>query len=661
MRVGYRFVVGIVILSVVAPVPTVLAQISGQPTSGGGVPVGYANGPTIVPQNSGGTVNFNQAFVSKPTKVEYRSAAGTITASSNGPTSVGVTQINGQYTKTSDITTNGNAVTINPDDKPAAVVDGQVSAVEWQSASGIAVGDGAVDFRYAASGSGTITLNNLPPSQSFDVVTSTSLPLGSVSSDASGTASFDVASTSGQLVGVRLFEASDPTVANPQASPNDDQSTLTNPPISLSVPVDDPDLGSGVGDRLTVEVYVDGSRVDSQTVTSATTVSTTVSSVDAGSHKWYVEVSDGYGNTVQSDTFEFVLPGELKIYSEQNPNNLLTNTPTSVNVTFFGSDRTIRRTTTNGVVDFAGLPADQPFTVRVDTKNYTRRTVVLPSLIQQQEIYLLKEDTSTVRVRFRLQDSTGTFTSTSELIIEKPITRNNTTEYDRLVADEFGSDGVIVNLEKDVRYNLRVKSDSGDVSQLGSFDALLNETIILEPSAAAVQDDVSDDTLQYAANYSSSQQQIDVRYADPSESTETLSLRIVKSDGTIIRSKQTYTDTSSLSISVPVGSELEQSATVFINGTQSSGNQITIRESVGPQQNNIVPTGLSPVWVQVGSGAAILLVGGVFSVLNVGIGAVATSVFAGLLWFLGLLSPIVSGSAVALALGISTVNLLLRD
>ena len=55
-----------------------------------------------------------------------------------------------------------------------------------------------------------------------------------------------------------------------------------------------------------------------------------------------------------------------------------------------------------------------------------------------------------------------------------------------------------------------------------------------------------------------------------------------------------------------------------------------------------------------------LLVGGAFSVLNVAVGAAVTSLFAGVLWFLGIMSGLASGGAIALAIGLSTLNLMLN-
>jgi hypothetical protein len=113
-----------------------------------------------------------------------------------------------------------------------------------------------------------------------------------------------------------------------------------------------------------------------------------------------------------------------------------------------------------------------------------------------------------------------------------------------------------------------------------------------------------------------------------------------------------------LSLSEPLNEQLDAPAVVTITGTRD-GERIDISEPIGPQNQVLVPNTLDPVWVQVGAGFVLLLVGGVFSVLNAAVGALITSLFAGILWFLGLMSGLASGAAVALAIGLSTLNLLL--
>lgn len=657
MKTYRRFVMLLLALAVVAQAPVALAQIAGQPTTGG-VPIGYANGPTIVPSNSGGTVDFDSAFVNKPTEVKYRSAAGTITATSNGPTSADITAIEGQYTRATDIVTNGNQLTLDPQDKAPASVDGGVTQLRFQQASGIDVGDGANDFSYAASSSGTITLNNLP-SNNPDAVTDTGQPLGELQVDASGTATIDADGTNGQLVGVKLFQSAAPTIDNSQATPNKTQTILKDPPLTLSVPVDDADF-SGYGDTLTVRFYVDGNQISSTQLASAGTPTATVSSITGGQHTWHVEVEDGYGNSVESDTFDLKVPDELSIRSESNPGTLLTGQG-SANVTFFGSDETYTRSTSNGNVSFDGLPVTERFVAEVETDGYISRTVVIPSLLEQRNVYLLDNSTTTVQVRFRLNDATGTFSETSFIVIERPLEFGNETRYEVVVSDEVGVAGLTTQLKKDERYQIKVRNRQGDVSQLGKFDALLNESVTLEPSAAAVQDEQTDETLAYTISYNADVPDVDIEVADPRRSMETLTVGIRYRNGTTIRAPQTYSDTSTLSLSEPLQSEIEQPAVVVINGTRASGEEINIREPIGPEQRRIVPTTLSPVWVQIGAGFTILLIGGVFSVLNVAVGAVITSLFAGVLWFLGIMSGVASGASIALAIGISTLNLLLKQ
>jgi hypothetical protein len=127
----------------------------------------------------------------------------------------------------------------------------------------------------------------------------------------------------------------------------------------------------------------------------------------------------------------------------------------------------------------------------------------------------------------------------------------------------------------------------------------------------------------------------------------------------VLRSKQTYTGANSLSASYPIG-QLNQTAYVYLNATRSDADNLAVKKPIGPQQQDISPGGLDSVWLQIGGGVMLLLVGGLFSQLNVAAGAVITSLFAGVLWYLGLLSGLASGAAIALAIGIATGNMMLQ-
>jgi len=425
---------------------------------------------------------------------------------------------------------------------------------------------------------------------------------------------------------------------------------------SVSVNVSDADFATAQGDAVTVRASGGGTQIGSQTVSQNGSVSFQYQAV-AGQQtvNWTATDSAGGSDTL---TQQFTVNSDLIIRNETNTSQLVAS-PTVVEATFFGENRTVTKQDNDGTISFDGLPADQPFIVEVSADGYRGRTIYVPSLLQQQTVYLLPQNASSVQVRFRLEDASGTFSSQSVLYVEKPVNDSGNISYQVVVSDRFGTAGVTTFLEKNVRYDLRVVSERGDVAQIGSYGAAVNETVVLEPSVASIKDPDGADTIQYEAEYRNSTQEILIEYVDPNDATEQVTVQVVKSDGTIIKPNQTYYSSQTLSLAAPTNGELNQTAYVYLNGTRDN-ESFSVRAPVGPQQQDVVPDAADSVWVQIGAGAMVLLVGGVFSALNVAAGATITSLFAGVLWWLGIMSGLASGAAIALAIGLSTLNLVLN-
>jgi len=90
-----------------------------------------------------------------------------------------------------------------------------------------------------------------------------------------------------------------PTISNPAPV----STTVSGAPVSLSVDINDSDFS--LGDEVTVEFYVDGSLVDTQTTSSNGTVTGTWSSPTDGGHSWYVVATDKNAHTNTSTTWSF--------------------------------------------------------------------------------------------------------------------------------------------------------------------------------------------------------------------------------------------------------------------------------------------------------------------------------------------------------------------
>jgi hypothetical protein len=442
-----------------------------------------------------------------------------------------------------------------------------------------------------------------------------------------------------------------PQLSNPQPTGN-----ATAYGGDVSVDLIDGDFDNSADDVVTVAASEGGNQIGSKKVSGNGTVSFDYNVV-TGSQTVNWTATDSHGNS-DSLSQQFTVESDLIIRNETNTSQLVAS-PTVVEATFFGDNTTVTKSDDDGTISFDGLPADQPFIVEVSADGYRDRTVYVPSLLQQQTVYLLPENASAVQVRFTLRDASGTFSEQSVLYIEKPINDSGNVSYQIIASDRFGAAGVTTFLEKNVRYDLRVVSERGDVAQIGAYGAAVNETVVLEPSVASIRDPDDSSTIQYEAAYRNATQEIVIEYVDPASQTDAVTVRVVKQDGTVIKPNQTYYSSQTLSLSVPTNGQLNQTAYVYLNGTR--GNEtFNASVAVGPQQQDVVPDAADSVWVQIGAGAVILMVGGVFSALNVGVGAAITSLFAGVLWWLGIMSGLASGAAIGLAIGLSTLNLLLK-
>ena len=620
--------------------------------------VGTVTGATILKASPGGTYEAPSGLTvtsATTTDVDARNpitASDTVqldgvTFSASGQSSVTVEQFTGSTTNLSSIDATNNSITVNPSDKSALTISGGVTEIDFENSSL----DGTQQIIYSASSSGTITVTGLPADTDFAAKTVGGSVVDTGRTDSTGSA--DITVGSGTDVRLSLLKPAAPTIDNGAASP--DGTSLNVREITFSAPVNDSDF-SGAGDELTAVFYLNGNQFASKTVTQNGTVEATTGLKQGGTNEWRVEVTDEYGQTTTSQQFSFKAAAELRVLNESAPTQLVNST--TVEVTFFGSNTTVIRESNNGKINFTGLPLSQEFVADIQADGYRSRSVVIPSLVQQQRVYLLPENTSSVQVRFVLDDVTGTFSERSRLYIEKPITINNTTQYQIIVSDSFGVEGVQTYLERGVRYDLRIRSESGAVAQLSKYDAESSETVPLQPSAPAVQRPEGE-SVAYDITYSEDKKEVAIEYLDPTNSTDELTVSVVSRDGeTVLKPEQTYQDANALSLSVPTNGTLNETYYVNIEGTRNNGRStIDIREPVGPQLADIDMRMPDDVWVQVIGAFGILLVGGVFSQLNRGVGAVVTSLFGGVLWFFGFMSGLASGAAVALAIGIATLNL----
>jgi len=511
--------------------------------------------------------------------------------------------ITGEYTSVTQIDA-GSGLTITPEDKPAVTVGGGIDSVEFAS---MAVDDNTRDFTYTASSEASVTVNEIgATSETVVAVASDGTVLDQTTVDSSGSATFSELDSGSY--DIQIATTSDPALGG--ASPSNN-TNVSETPVQLSIDVTDGDFGAVQGDNVTVEFIddSDGSTIGEDTLTSNGTATTNWNDgVVGGENNWHVEVSDAYGNSVQSETFSFLAPDELYIRNELS-GDLLTDTASNVTLTFYGETTTERRTTQDGTVPLAGLPVNEELVVVAEADGYYNRRIILDSLTEQQNVYLLNESVESVEVIFTIEDRSGNFDAEdSKLYLEKAVpTENGTTETRIIAGDYFGLGRFPVVLEQDSRYDLRVENREGQVYDPGTYTASIAdiETINIgsiefappDTESYSVQSDVVDDEQ--------IGDRLDFRFTDPAEETTDFEVRVFpRSDP----ENATYED----SWTGPRGnytfsSSLNESETYMIEWSATrNGNEIGQRLPVGG--SSIIPVPIGSEWLNGFSFVAVVFV-----------------------------------------------------
>jgi hypothetical protein len=401
-----------------------------------------------------------------------------VTFSATGQANVTVDRFEGTWTNVSAVDASSNDITINPNDKPQATVGGSVTALSFRDT--MSLSDDEAAFVYSAGGTGTVTINGLAANTDYTAATASGTELDSGTTDGSGSATISVSSATDAKV--ILFTDQAPVVDAASASPSGGEVVQTRNP-TLSINVTDREFGATQGDTVTATAYdaSDDSQIGSTTLNANGTASVTWSGAVGGSNSYYWIIEDNYGESVQTQEFGFKLPDELRIYQETSPNKLI-QSGINVEVTFFAADTVITRSTSDGVLNLTNLPVTDQFVVRAnpDSGGYLSRRIVITSITEQQEIYLLnssKSGVTTADTTFQLQDSTGSFgASETRLFIKRPIRKdydgdgNSTTRFQTVSADVFGATARYpTTLQDTARYRLVVRNEDGNSRTLGAF------------------------------------------------------------------------------------------------------------------------------------------------------------------------------------------------
>ncbi|MFY4814532.1 hypothetical protein ACOJIV_17815 [Haloarcula sp. AONF1] len=231
-------------------------------------------------------------------------------------------------------------------------------------------------------------------------------------------------------------------------------------------------------------------------------------------------------------------PSTLFVFKESQPSDLISGNA-ELRIRFFteGSEKVIEKTVTDGTADLSEIPSDQRFvvTVKSDNTDYAYRRIVVDSLSEQQDVYLLNTaNTTSVDVEFKLTDYTGAYPgSETTLYIEKPITKDydndggDETRYRTILGDNFGSTGQFpATLAQQERYRLRLVNGPNQ-RVLGSYTAARSEV-----ERITIQDiDLERQVIAAATTTTSTttvngQRQLTIRYLDNGTSTSRISVTV---------------------------------------------------------------------------------------------------------------------------------------
>lgn len=637
----------LVLLIIAAPV--IAAHLTNSVEVNNNVPVAAPSGPQVTIQGNT-NVDMREMFPDANT-VELTTEAGNITFTSTGDTNASVhkDEITGTWTNITAIDATSNDLTVNPEDKAAVTVGGDIDRIRFQDASNIGVDDGTVDFTYAGTtGTSKVTLSGVPQNTKIGAVdAATNELLDASESDGSGSITFTSLTNSEHDVKLVTSDGR-PELSNP--SPTGEQST---PPSQISIDVDDPDFPS---DNVTVNITLDGSTIHTETLTSSGTVTVSIpsSGQTGGSHDWSVNATDGYDQS-RVENYEYKIPANITIRNETNTSELV-DTPTTVSVNFIASDQTYTRETTTGTIDMTGLPVGQDFIVGITTDgNWTDRTVYLESIYQQQSVYLLNTtEYSTIETRFTLEDPTGRYGPDTVVYISKLINQSGTTTYRVIHSDEFGVEGVTAELEEDQRYQIRVQSADGESQIVGPYRSDVSETVTVKPGSPTIP--LGEQTDGWSANADLDNRTLEYVYSDPENKTDQLTVYIHEkgNESNKLQVNQTFFDLGNASQTLTL-TENESKKTWEVNFIIERDGEIFTKPSTVSNNPDLVPD-LSREWRLITGVGLLMISAGMFSILNASVGAVIVAIQGGVLWWIGYLEGATTGIAVVIALFIALMT-----
>ncbi|KDE56680.1 hypothetical protein EL22_25255 [Halostagnicola sp. A56] len=296
-------------------------------------------------------------------------------------------------------------------------------------------------------------------------------------------------------------------------------------------------------------------------------------------------------------------PDELEIRDEQTEELIESADGEEVEVRFFpegDSEQVETRTTTNGVVDFSGLPTDEEFVITVSTEGYETRSIYIDSILYQQTVYLLSTDADSSLITFSLNDRTDAFPdSDTRLVVQKPIGEENT-EYRNIAGEYFGADGEQSDtLENGERYRLSVENRDGQSRSLGAFTPVTDDIITLETGQVDIGPPGDSGYVFDASTQGEDDaQEIQVSYRDEDDLTDRVDYRIVEqyNESNVLQDWVSEIDVNEFQDTIPL--EGDDASTNWVIQYEINRDGETISDSIPVGGIGSFNWPLNPKWLQ---------------------------------------------------------------
>jgi len=362
------------------------------------------------------------------------------------------------------------------------------------------------------------------------------------------------------------------------------------------------------------------------------------------------------------------VPSELQVRNEANPDELIDNATLRARIFAGDGDNqtVIERTVSDGTVSLDGIPPDEEIiiTVKESNANYTYRRILLDSIVETSEIYLLPTTEPSAEVRFELRDETGRFEAgETKLFVEKPITRDNNTEYRTISGDRLGADGqfptILVDSE---RYRLRVENDEGEQRILGSYTVQGASVAVIPIGEVQFNADVSEGaamqaSLREAPDGAAHDHEARIVYVDADGLTDEIEVSMTDSNGTALRPTTTEQLDGQTSVYVetyPLDTSFDpeqDSATVQIDAQRVFETR-SFERVIGDVPEGFEDAPIDPAILELMGFVSILAVIGLLVIVKPAMAALVGSGYAGLLSLLGIVPIPMPGVVLAGLVGI---------